>query len=136
MRINLKNAKNEMTRCFIAIGLDEALRENLSSVRTNFTEIDGKIRWVKPDAIHLTLKFLGDTTVFQQKTTEKILAELCSQTVPFKLMVHGLGLFPGGKHPQVLWAGIRDNDHVLTDLASRIDKALLPEGFEKEKRAF
>lgn len=128
--------KNEITRCFIAIQLDEAVQNNLSSMRNHFTEIDGKIRWVKPDAIHITLKFLGDITVSQQRITEEVLSGICSLTVPFTLSVRGIGVFPGKKHPQVLWAGIRDDGCVLTEFVDRIDHALSCEGFKKEKRAF
>lgn len=122
-------------RSFIAIELPERVRSAISELQQELKQRKADIRWVKPDSIHLTLKFLGDTD-------EKILDRIAEATKAacggygrFDLETKGVGVFPDMRAPRVLWLGISDNDS-LTGLQKDIENGLATIGFSPEKRRF
>jgi len=123
-------------RTFIAIELPEEIIYTISKVQEEIKSYGLKIRWVRPENIHLTLKFLGD---IQEADTEKV-ARAVSESVtgyhPISLAVKGIGVFPGIKRPRVLWLGISKKLDLLTALQRTLDEKLEAIGFPKEKRPF
>jgi 2'-5' RNA ligase len=94
------------------------------------------VKWVTPANAHLTLKFLGD--VDEEKIDEiagKVSAA-CRGTRPFKMSLAGLGAFPNGRRPSVIWVGVEEGREFLSDLNEKIEKELEKMGFEREKRKF
>jgi 2'-5' RNA ligase len=127
----------EIQRLFIAVELSEEIRRWLEDARTRLVERipPGAIRWVDPGAIHLTLKFLGDTPSPKLEGIRGVLDALVRSTRPFPLSVEGLGCFPNTARPRVLWAGIRP-EPMLSDLQRRLEGELDRAGFPREPRAF
>lgn len=122
-------------RSFIAIELPEKVKSALTELQRELKQCKADIRWVKPDNIHLTLKFLGDT---DEKSLDSIVEELkaaCSGYKRFDLETRGVGVFPDMRAPRVLWVGISDNDS-LTGLQKSIEDGLAKLGFTTEKRRF
>ena len=125
-----------MIRTFIAIELPEKIIYTISKVQEEIKSYGLKIRWVRPENIHLTLKFLGD---IQEADTEKV-ARAVSESVtgyhPISIAVKGIGVFPGIKRPRVIWLGISKQLDLLTGLQKTLDEKLEAIGFPKEKRPF
>ena len=122
-------------RCFIAIEISEVIKSVLLEIEEELKKYGADVRWVKPDNIHLTLKFLGN---IKDESTDKIIKtveEICSRYDSFDLMIKGLGIFPNRKSPRVLWVGIEGND-ILAALQKEIDEGMSSLGFENEKRKF
>ena len=122
-------------RSFIAIKLPERVKSAISELQQEFKKCKADIRWVKPENIHLTLKFLGDT---DEKSLDSIVEELkaaCSGYGRFDLETRSVGVFPDIRAPRVLWVGISDNDS-LTGLQKSIEDGLAKLGFSPEKRRF
>ncbi len=122
-------------RCFIAIELPEAVKSALSGIEEELKKSKADVRWVKPDNIHLTLKFFGN---IEEKNTEKIIEimeNICNQYAPFTIEIKGMGTFPNIKSPRVLWVGIEGNDTLKT-LQEEIENKMESIGFEREDRAF
>ncbi len=123
-------------RTFIAIELPEKIIYTIRKVQEEIKSYGLKIRWVRPENIHLTLKFLGD---IKEADTEKV-ARAVSESVtgypPISLAVKGIGVFPGIKRPRVLWLGISKQLDLLTALQKTLDEKLEAIGFPKEKRPF
>jgi len=122
-------------RCFIAIELPEAVKSTLSGIEEELKKSKADVRWVKPDNIHLTLKFFGN---IEEKKTEKIIEimeNICNQYAPFTIEIKGMGTFPNIKSPRVLWVGIEGNDTLKT-LQKEIENKMESIGFEREDRAF
>lgn len=122
-------------RCFIAIELPEAVKSTLSGIEEELKKSKADVRWVKPDNVHLTLKFFGN---IEDKKTEKIIEimeNICSQYAPFTIEIKGMGTFPNIKSPRVLWVGIEGNDTLKT-LQEEIENKMESIGFEREDRAF
>ncbi len=124
-------------RSFIAIPVPSAeLRALETAVKKLESDLGGGVRWVRPEGIHLTLKFMGD---IQAEIAERILSVLppvAARFSPFELSISGLGVFPNTRRPRVLWAGVHGDLETLSALQLAVDDALGELGLPKEQRAF
>lgn len=128
----------EILRTFIAIELDESLRIALARVQAKFKRqiTPGAVKWVAPEGIHLTLKFLGDTPQSQIPNIEKALRRACQEFSQFEFSVEGRGCFPNFRRPRVIWVAVRDHGQVLTRLQAAIEQYVAPLGWPTEERGF
>ncbi|MEE8328986.1 MAG: RNA 2',3'-cyclic phosphodiesterase [Thermodesulfovibrionia bacterium] len=122
-------------RSFIAIELSETVRSALAELQKELKESRADIRWIKPENIHLTLKFLGNVDERITVETERIIKEICKKYSMFTLEVKGISAFPGMKSPRVLWVGINSKD-VLIKIQKDIDGGTASLGVERENRRF
>ena len=119
-------------RLFIAVDVPSEIRKALGDVQRALRPLSGSARWVAPESIHITLRFLGEVP---EKRLDDIKAELKGLTwKPFTVTVRGVGFFPGTRSPRVLWAGMEAP--TMEGLAEQLDTRMERLGFEKEKRAF
>lgn len=125
-------------RTFIAIELDEELKDNLGRVQRQLQDQlpPRCVRWVRPEGIHLTLKFLGDTTPAQVEQVKAALAKAASEARPFTFTAGGLGCFPNTRAPRVVWVGLQDVTGELRRLRDAVETQVAPLGFPTERRAF
>ncbi len=127
----------EQIRSFIAIELSEEVRQSLGRLQNKLKEDGGfPVKWVEPDSIHLTLKFLGNIGRDKVEEITRAMEEAARDTPPFRLEVKGLGVFPDLKRVQVAWVGITGETDRLSQLQRRIDSALAALGFAPETRPF
>ncbi len=123
-------------RTFLAIELPEKITYTISKVQEEIKSYGLKIRWVRPENIHLTLKFLGDIKTADTEKVARAVSESVTGHPPISLAVKGIGVFPGIKKPRVLWLGISKQVDLLTALQKTLDDKLEAMGFPKEKRPF
>ena len=123
-------------RLFIALDLNSQNRDALAKLQAQLKKADADLKWVEPENIHLTLKFLGE--VKEEKIPKIIPAikESITEIQPFSLEIRNLGAFPSLKYPRVIWAGIEKGKEDLEKLAEGIETAMLKLKFPKEKRGF
>ena len=127
----------EEIRSFIAIELSEEVKGGLARLRRELERDEHRfVKWVDPEGIHLTLKFLGNIAFKQVAEVTKVIEEASRGISPFHLEVSGLGAFPNLKQPRVLWVGIGGEIDELSSLQQNIDSALASLGFAKEERPF
>ncbi len=128
----------EQVRTFIAIELGEGEHRALGKLQEQLKgERAAKyVRWVAPDNIHLTLKFLGGVEGGMIPAVERALVDACSGITPFHLTLGGLGAFPNTRRPNVIWVGIGGDVEKTTRLAEQIDGACQSLGFAREARPF
>ena len=124
-------------RAFIAIELPGDIKQNLkvfiSALKKEFGV--SEIKWVNPDNIHLTLKFLGETELNTiQNITDQIKAISKSFSSP-ELQISGIGAFPDLRKPKVLWAGCSKSKE-LDYIFSRINSICVDLDFPAENRSF
>ncbi len=123
-----------VARLFIAVMVPAPVLAALREAREAFEQAGAPpLRWVRPEGIHLTLKFLGDTALTRQGDIEAAMAEAASATAAHELRLGGFGLF-GGRRPRVLWAGLDGRVEELIACAAQLDQSLGRVGFEQEKR--
>lgn len=128
----------EMWRLFIAIVLPDAIVSHLRAVQESLRQqAPGRtVRWVAPEGIHLTLKFLGDVPVTQAGAVEGALVEAARPHTGFTLSVAGLGCFPNPSRPRVLWAGVEGERRALAVLRDDVERQVAPLGYPTEDRPF
>ena len=123
-------------RAFIAFKLPEEVIASLEDLQRALKQQGLKLRWVHPENIHLTLKFLGDISAEEIPAVERIIRTVSLSQTVFSLDAKGLGVFPTVKKARVLWSGIHGDLKRLSDFQSNLDRALADMGFEPEKRSF
>jgi len=125
-------------RLFIAVPVPKAIKENISKLQADLKElISGKkIRWVNPENIHLTLKFLGETDPSKIEKIKKIIAESIEKLSEFDVSIAAGGVFPSKSRPRVLWVGCIDKNENIINIKNKLDKKLKPLGYEIEKKKF
>jgi 2'-5' RNA ligase len=124
-----------LARAFVAIALDPALHEGIGHLQARLGPGLAGIRLVRPEGIHLTLRFLGDTSPTQVEALCPPLAAAAALCPPAEARVSGLGTFPGHGLPRVLWLGLEVPPSVL-DLQKACEKVARAAGFEREERPF
>ena len=123
-------------RSFIAIELPPQIKLNIKDIQNRLKSSGSDVRWMRPESIHLTLKFLGN--IEQERIPEiSTVIEQCSTGNPsFMLDVCSLGAFPNERNPKVVWVGTKDESRHLHKLQRTLEKGLSKIGFREEKRAF
>lgn len=127
---------DKTTRTFIAIELNEEVRNALKKIQEYLKKIDVDVRWVNYKNIHLTLKFLGNLPPKKLRSVMEIFPSLFKDFQPFEINITHLGVFPKPQRPRVIWAGVEKNADYLTAIAIQVENGLCRLGFPKEKRGF
>jgi RNA 2',3'-cyclic 3'-phosphodiesterase len=126
-----------MLRSFIAIeipaAIQKAIAENTASIKNALPK--PLIRWVAPQNVHLTLKFLGDVSPANLNRLAETLKGEAASHEPFSISVGGLGAFPNPRRARVLWIGL-DAPPALATLQRGVDAAALQLGYPREERPF
>ena len=126
-------------RCFIAIDIGEQLRKALGNLqeqlqsKADIRKSDAK--WVRPENVHLTLKFLGEIKDERSIDVCDIVKEVTSRHKSFELDIEQVGHF-GGRSARVLWVGMGDGKEDLLNLQKDLDEQLASAGWPKEGREF
>ncbi len=123
-------------RAFIAFELPAAVISLLQRVQQDFKRLAIRARWVRPENIHLTLKFLGDITPDDVDKIGAAMAVAAAELPPVALSVRGIGVFPGVKRPRVIWVGLAGDIRSLLAFQSRLEQKVFEAGFPKENRSF
>ena len=111
-------------RAFLAVNLNTELQEELTQIQNKLrSEIHG-VRWVAPQLLHITLKFLGELDDDLLPVLEKPLQKLGENTAPFIVSLARLGAFPSLNNPRVFWIGVEEGARQLSKLAADIEQCL------------
>jgi 2'-5' RNA ligase len=123
-------------RAFVAIQLTDDVIAHAKALQDALKQHGLKLKWVKPQNLHLTLKFLGDIPQTDAAAIGAALKTAVGDEGPLALTLQGMGVFPGIRQPRVLWAGFGGAVDRLKRLQSRIEDQLEPMGYRREKRGF
>jgi 2'-5' RNA ligase len=123
-------------RTFVAVEVSGEVKSRAANLIDKLKTSGIKASWTKPDSMHLTLKFLGDTP-------ETLLAEVCravqkasASVACFDLHFGGAGAFPNSQRPQTLWLGVQRGLEEVTALQQSVDESLFQLRYPKERRRF
>ena len=127
----------DVVRSFIAIDLPAGVRAELTSLEENFkARRHPFVKWVDPESMHLTLKFLGNVAADSIPQIIEAMSGVARSHSPFKLQVAGTGAFPNWQRPQVVWVGVGGDLDRLNSLQKGLESVLSPLGFPAESRSF
>lgn len=128
--------KGEEFRGFIAIPSPPPLLQRLKRLQEELKQLDLDVKWVLPEQIHLTLKFLGQTSSSILEELKRSLNATVQGCHAFSFSVDRFGAFPDLRRPRVVWVGSGEVPAALQQLAQSIEEEVSRFGFEKEGRVF
>lgn len=125
-------------RAFIAVQLPEDVRDALGeTARALAVGVPrGAVRWVRPEQMHLTLAFLGDTPTAKLPAVQQAMDAVAGGLLPFTLHAGDIGCFPNRRRPRVIWVGLSGEEERLATLKRALDEALAPLGWPPEAKPF
>jgi len=127
----------EQIRSFIAIELPPEIKLELARLQDRLKENgQPRIKWVDPQGIHLTLKFLGNIDLSMVERITAAMTDAASATPVFTLDLRQPGAFPGLSRVQVVWVGLEGDLTTLDRLYCQLEEKTAASGFPPEKRDF
>lgn len=122
-------------RAFVAVSPPPEIRETVVE-RARSLRYEGDVRWLPPENVHLTLKFLGEAPEEALAAVSAALDGVCRGHGPFKVELAGFGAFPSRERAKVVWAAVGAGSGELESLAAELQSALDPLGFPREERPY
>lgn len=127
-----------MKRIFTAVDISEEARRQaavyIENLRREFPRL--RIGWDKPEKLHLTLKFLGETSEGQLDELKRACEEIAAHFAGFNLQIAETGVFPNARNPRVLWIDVKDGQGNLAKINEMLETECEKMGFPREKRRF
>ncbi len=119
-------------RAFIAIEINDAVRDNLLRAQERIGSKSAKIKFVERENFHVTLKFLGEIDEALAEDVKSVLEEIAKKHKKHRVRVKGIGVFPNPNYVRVIWAGI-ENDEGINAIAKDVEREMRRLGFKKDK---
>lgn len=123
-------------RIFLAIELPESIRAELAILAERLRQCGMRSGWVKPDRMHLTVRFYGNISTAQVETLIQWITPRYAELSPFSLALQGTGVFPGPRKPSVVWAGLATVPEPLQNARQIAEAGAQQIGLAPEKRPF
>lgn len=120
-------------RIFIALDIEDLIRERLQLFMDGVRGFAPEARWVRPESLHVTLKFIGNKSTEEVEKIRQALTRL--QACATEICFRGYGFFPTAKAPRVFWVGVEAGPH-LAALAKSVDETTTALGIPKEEHPF
>ena len=127
---------HRLIRTFIAIPVPESVFVLQGNLKNTIAKKTGKVRWVKRDQLHLTLKFVGDTPEESINDVRGVMQKVSNQMTPFKIFIQGVGCFPKIERPRVMWVGLDGAIDKLNQLVTAVHDGLDLLGFPRAEKEF
>jgi RNA 2',3'-cyclic 3'-phosphodiesterase len=118
-------------RIFVALDIDDAIRERIQRFMDGVRGLAPDARWVRAESLHVTLKFVGETSAVDE--IRKALS--CVKGMPICLNFRGAGFFPTAKSARVFWVGVASGPEIA-QLAKKVDAATAELGVPREEHEF
>jgi RNA 2',3'-cyclic 3'-phosphodiesterase len=125
-----------MIRAFIALDLPPGVYRALTGLQQEWQRTSAPVSWIKPESIHLTLKFLGNIANEQVAEIQPLLQKVAVNTAPFRLQPLGCGAFPSIKQMRVVWVGLQGAVEELLKFQKSVEDTLVSLGFAPEDRPY
>jgi 2'-5' RNA ligase len=123
-------------RTFVAIEIPGSVKARATALIKELKQAAAKVTWVKPEQLHLTLKFLGDVPDSDVPAVCRIVEEAVRGFEPFEIVFRGCGAFPTTAAPRTIWIGVDQGEEELRQLQESIDVGLTKLRFPREVRRF
>ncbi|HPZ10553.1 MAG TPA: RNA 2',3'-cyclic phosphodiesterase [Candidatus Eremiobacteraeota bacterium] len=130
------NSRVNKIRLFIAVNLNDKLKEQIGRIIYKLKNKDSAIKWVENSNLHITLKFLGEIPEEKIETIKNSLENLIAKYRKFSFKLSRLDVFPNVKSPRVIWLGISEGKDSLIEMNNRIEEEMEKVGFAREDKNF
>lgn len=122
-------------RLFVALNLPDETRNALGQALEALHDARLDVRWTAIESVHLTLLFLGEVKDERVADIESMLAGVAKRHGPFRMEMRGFAAFPNVRRARVWWVGVEPTKPLM-ELQHDVEEALVPPGFEPEKREY
>lgn len=123
-------------RTFIAIEIPEEIKKTLAAIESHLKYSQADVKWVKPEIIHLTLKFLGEIDEKKCEEVKALLDTVGKNNKLFEISLKDIGAFPSIDRPRVVWVGLDSGAKESAKIAGEVEESFARIGFAKEIREF
>ncbi len=123
-------------RVFIAIEIDSEIKNKLSEYLSKLKMTGADVKWVSPENIHLTLKFIGYIEKEALINLNKIINDAVFSIGPFSVSIGNIGAFPSLKKPRVVFVCVQERDNNLLRIYEKLDKGAEQLGIKKESKKY
>lgn len=124
-------------RTFIAVDIPEDVKqrvgEYIESIRRDY---DNSIKWVSPDILHFTIKFLGEIRESELEVVKDCVSRAASAIGPFEIGLDGIGFFPSDNKPRVVWIGADEGADNLLEIYQELETCLEEHGYDRDAKPF
>lgn len=127
---------SQKIRTFVAVQADAAVSDRASDLIEKLRASEADVKWVEPEHLHLTLKFLGDIDITDTYEVCRAVQQAAAGMESFDLEIRGAGAFPNLARPRTIWLGGGEGQDLMAALAERVDAELSKVGYRKEPRRF
>ena len=126
---------SNMVRAFLSIDIeDQSLLSQIQNIQQQLDLTAAKMKIIKSENIHFTLRFFGDTPLTKLDQIRAHLERI--EITPFEIEIAGVGSFPNRRRPRIIWVGVVNNASKITSLKDEIDSSLLELDYQPEKRKY
>lgn len=127
----------DQVRLFVACEVPDDVKSDIGDMIESLRSRSGSaVRWIKPDGVHVTLKFLGEVPVKKLPAVKLAIQEAVVGHSPFELEFSNIGTFGGREGLRIMWVGVAGDVLRLEALVRAVNAALAVVGFEPERRPF
>ncbi len=126
----------ESLRLFLALDPTPSTVDRLIEASGTVRDVFRRARWVRREAIHLTLHFFGPVPGERAARIDSVVGPVVAETRAFEVEIAGLGVFPTARNPAVVWAGVGRGSRRVRGLACNLREHLTEAGFPVERRDF
>ncbi len=126
----------DTVRVFIALEVAAAVQSRCRGLQEKLAPAGTSVKWVEPQNIHLTLKFLGQVERGKIQAVGRASDRAAGNAEPFELAFQGVGAFPNSRSPRIIWVGVQEGGEKAAAIAAELDRLLGREGFPEESRPF
>ena len=123
-------------RAFIGISLPENVRAALTQLQQELATSRADVKWVEPEQLHVTLKFLDEISEQQRQQVETFLTRIAQQTPAFTMGLQAIGAFPSVSDPRIIWVGVSEGKSSVVRLAEAIEQDARTLGLKQEERPY
>lgn len=123
-------------RLFIAIEIEKRIKERILELLKHLKKTETDIRWVAPENLHVTVKFIGDLDPIILPSVAKSLENVASRFNPFRIQIENVAVFPKIKNPRILFIGLRDKEDSLVNIFEELEVELEAFGIKRESRKY
>lgn len=131
------NTQPETVRLFVACEVPDEVKDAIGGITRSLKDRSGNaVRWINPEGVHVTLKFLGEVPVKKLPAIKLAIQEAVVGHQPFELEFSNIGTFGGREGLRIMWVGVAGDVLRLEALVRAVNAALAVVGFEPERRPF
>jgi 2'-5' RNA ligase len=127
---------SQLVRTFVAVEIPLEVKEHARRLIEQLRNAPAKVKWVGPEAMHWTLKFLGDVDIVETPKICQAVARAVEPLAPFDVEARGAGAFPDLRRPRTVWIGMGQGTDAMVQMHDRIESELSQLGYRPEGRRF